>query len=151
MDVKRTGCRERDMSVSLREIWYHAVLEKRITYSCYNWFSDLNYHALRRLSSCQRVALFSIIRGYRTVSTSALCTISGVPSIHIFLKQQMKKYKLLKEDGEMLIDDQAIAKTDIMRNYNTMEFPRYNNLRNSFFIPPVVDLVPELPVIYTDG
>lgn len=70
---------------------------RKITYGHEIWFPDLKIHAMRKLNSCQRIALLSIISTYRSVSTDALCVITGIVPIQIKLKYDVIKYETLKK------------------------------------------------------
>lgn len=60
INVNKTGLRDKGRRSSIKKIWYNLVIEKRISYGYESWISDLRIHAIRRLSSCQRMGLLSI-------------------------------------------------------------------------------------------
>lgn len=92
--IKKTTRRDRGLSTALRKIWYTHIIEKQITYGSEIWFNDLKSHALRKLSSCQRIGLMSIISTYRTVSTDALCNHGNNSTTYTTKIQQHKIYYL---------------------------------------------------------
>lgn len=89
-NVKKTNERVRGLHANYRKTWYLQVIEKQITYGHEVWFADLHYHALRKLSSAQRLGLLSILSTYKSVSTDALCVLTGIVPIHIKLQFENK-------------------------------------------------------------
>lgn len=152
-NVRKTKCRDKGLHANFRKTWYNQVIEKQICYGFEIWFPDLHVHALRKLSSCQRLGLLSIISTYKTVSTDALCTLTGIPPIHIKLKHEFRKYETMFSNASIQVGDCIINSTNIMRNLTTSYFPSYNDINNLNFTEKsdlyFVDL--GLPVIYTDG
>lgn len=153
MAIKTTTARDKGLSTSIRKIWYLQIIEKQITYGSEIWFSDLKSHALMKLSSCQRIGLMSIISTYRTVSTDALCTITGIAPLHIQLKYNSLKYNTIYNDNKITMDEDRICKENIMNNLMTKSFPEYNNLKNLEFTEDndIKYLSKKIPIIYTDG
>lgn len=153
IDIRKTGSRDRGLLAKHRKIWYLQVIEKQIAYGSEVWFRDLNSHGIRRLSSCQRAGLMTIIKTYRNVSTDSLCTITGVPPLYIKLKMFSKRYDVTQGMNSMMIGDYEIKRDNLMLKLKTYDFPEYNNLRNIYFIPDVKSIVPAsmYPTIYTDG
>lgn len=151
--IKKTTRRDRGLNTMYRKIWYTHIIEKQITYGSEIWYNDLKSHALLKLSSCQRIGLMSIVSTYRSVSTDALCVLTGIIPLHIHLKYESLKYQVINEDEQIMIDGDVIGRTNIMNNLSTKNFPYYNDVKNLHF---TVDkdsdyLNKSIPIIYTDG
>lgn len=95
-NINNTISRDRGLHANFRKIWYKTVIEKQISYGAEVWFKDLNANALRKLSSCQRLVLLTILSTYRTVSKDELCVLNGISPLHITLKYLAKKYDVMK-------------------------------------------------------
>lgn len=151
--VSKTNKRDRGLHASYRKIWYQQVIEKQITYGYEVWFSDLKSHALLKLSSCQRIGLLSIISTYRSVSTDALCVITGVTPLHIKLKYDVLKYDVQHGDKSINIEDRLITGGNLMKNLSTSDYPKYNDIQNLYFTnkPEIYYHDKGFPIIFTDG
>lgn len=108
--IKKSIRKDRGLQAQYRKIWYKTVTEKRITYGAEIWFQDMNVHALRKLSSCQRLGLLTITSTYRTVSTDALSVITGVVPLHITLKHQIKRFRTLLGEDSIVFEEEIITK-----------------------------------------
>lgn len=153
LQIAKTSVRDKGLSVKFKKIWYLSVLEKRITYGSQIWFKDFKSHALRKLISAQRVALFSIIKPYRSVSNDALCVLAGVVPISISLSNSTLYYKVLDGTHEVRINDEKVTNRSLMLRELTYACPFYNRINNIFIIPHTVKAVQSscYPQIYTDG
>lgn len=153
MNLKRTNTRDFGSPNSLRKTWYQSVIDKQITYGFVCWFPDLRIHALRRLSSCQRIGLLSILNSYRSVSTDALCVLSGVPPISIDLKYRFLKFEMLNREKHIELDDIEIRSSDISPKIKSWDFPYYYKLRNIKLLTAYESSEHghEEVTIYTDG
>lgn len=153
VDVKRTGFGDRGLQAGFRKIWYKAVTEKVITYGHRVWFEDLKISALKRLSSCQRIGLLFVIKSYRTVSTDALCTLAGIPPIHLELQNQCGRYGVINGNNRIIIDEVIYSRDNLMQKLKTSVCPFYNKITNLEIIDPVWETVPfsPNPQAYTDG
>lgn len=137
------------------------MVSKQISYGFEAWYSDLRVHALRKLSSFQRLGLMSILHPYRTpysapyrtISTDVLCMLCGIPPLHIELKYLAKKHPVLFGDSHFDLDDLRINKDDIMEKIPTFRFPNYYLLHNLNIISSIknVDLDESKLMIFTDG
>lgn len=105
------------------------------------------------LSSCQRLALFTIIRSYRTSSTDALCVLTGVPLLHISLRCKLMENDVIKGDGQVITDDIQIKSDNIMKMLINQNYMHYFGLKDLYFVKSVVDVntVSAYPIIFTDG
>lgn len=56
----------------------------------------LTKQALTNLISTQRIFLLQLSRGYRTISTYVLTTLTGIPAIKITLKYEFSKTLILQ-------------------------------------------------------
>lgn len=153
INIKRTGRRDRGLSAFFLKTWYKVVVSKQITYGFEVWFPDLRVHALRKLSSCQRLGLMSIIQPYRTVSTDALCVLCGIPPMHIQLKYLARKFAVLHADSYFDTEDNRIWHRDVMEGIPTYRLPNYFALANLRIIPTKKNVVihNEKLMIFTDG
>lgn len=151
--VNKTSTRDRGLSTTIRKIWYLTVIEKRISYGHEIWYQDLRTHASRKLNSCQRIGLFSIIKPYRTTSTDAMCILTGVIPILIKLGNSSLLYSTVHDNNKLNINGTEISKSNIMHKVNTFDFPHYNKIKNLNFIAPTKISVDNsiFPQIYTDG
>lgn len=152
-NIKRTGCRDKGIRASLLKSWYLTVLQKKITYGFEVWFDDLKSHGLRKLSSCQRVALLTVIRSYRTTSTDAICALAGIPPIHIDLRCKIACNDVIHGDKHIILEETQINSANIMRSTYSQNYMHYLSLNNLSFISSVSDKEPSSPnpIIYTDG
>lgn len=153
VNIKRTGCRDRGIRASLLKYWYLTVLSKKITYGFEVWFEDLNIHGHTRLSSCQRLALLTVIRSYKTTSTDAICVLAGVLPICIDLKYKLECIGVTHGTSQVIVEDTCINATNIMGSSFNHNYMSYLNLNNLYFVNSVVDREPVSPnpIIYTDG
>lgn len=153
VNVNKTHLRDRGLAASYRKIWYMTVIEKRITYGHEVWYKDLKSHALRKLQSSQRLGLMSIIKPYRSISSDALCVLTGVPPIVITLANKLKEYDTIKGNNTIDIKNISIGKNNLMHNLPTFHCPFYNQINNLNFIEKVSSEVKatSCPIIYTDG
>lgn len=151
--IKKTTRGDRGLSTAYRKIWYTHIIEKQIVYGSEIWFNDLKCHALLKLSSCQRIGLMSIISTYRSVSTDALCVLTGIIPLHIHLKYNSLKYKIINNEDHITMEGDVLCQANIMRNLATKSFPYYNDLKNLHFTEDsdTKYLTRNIPVIYTDG
>lgn len=152
--IKKTTTRNRGLNTSYRKIWYNAVIEKQITYGHEIWTGDLKSQALRKLSSCQRIGLLTILHTYRSVSTEALCVMSGVPPLHIKLKYNAQKYNVIHGNSSIMVNDVRISSVNIMRQLCSFDFPSYYKLTNLNITENstiVMDPDSNCPLIFTDG
>lgn len=152
-NIKKTTRQDRGLSTAFRKIWYTHIIEKQITYGSEIWFNDLKVHALMKLSSCQRIGLMSIISTYRSISTDALCVITGIIPLHIQLKYSSLKYNIINNDNQITMEEDVLCQANIMKNLTTKNFPYYNDLKNLNFTDEsdAKYLTKNTPIIYTDG
>lgn len=148
--VKKSYIRNRGLAVNYRKIWYSTVIEKQISYGAEAWYPDLDSHGLRKLSSCQRLGLLSIIKTYRNVSTDALCVLTGICPLHISLNYQSAADGVLSGIKTIDIDGCAISKDNIMTKLPPSSFPKYNVIHNLRVYNE--ETTPKCSLnIYTDG
>lgn len=148
--VRKSSNRNKGLSAVYRKIWYKAIIEKQIVYGAEIWYPDLNSHGLRRLNSCQRLGLRTIIKTYRNVSTEALCVLTGVVPIQIYLNNHIKVDKVLHASGSIEIDGTIVTRDNIMTILPKSSFPHYNML-NNLYVKPETDRARSTLIIYTDG
>lgn len=153
VNVAKTTRRDRGLSALHLKIWYQTVIAKKITYGYEVWYEDLNSHGQRKLSSCQRKGLLSILRPYKSISTDALCVLCGVPPLYLELKNLTDKLSLVSGCKRIYIDNVSLGSTDIEHRVKTYEFPRYYQLSNLSFLQPTRSLVMKNSILYifTDG
>lgn len=67
----------------------------------------------------------SVILAYRSISTDALCVITGVPPIFITLCHGMGKYSIFRGhgNGSVIIDGVVIHKDVVTQKLHTFDFP----------------------------
>ena len=138
----------------ITKIWYKVVREKQILYGHDAWGDFINSHTKRRIFSCQRQGLLSVAKTYRSVSTDALCTITGIPPILITLENEYKVYGVLNGLEEILIENETISKTNLSTKIKTYDFPNFKQLNNLFIIEDLKthgDTNDFDVVVYTDG
>lgn len=152
-NVRKTRVRDIGITLQYLKVWYLTVLKKQISYGHEVWFTDLRSHGLTRLSSCQRICLLSIVRSYRSVSTDALCVLAGAPPIHLEFSGSALKYRILKGDDSIEIDNLKIDASTLVRKIHSYEYPNYYEKHHINFINPVTRVVPRVnhPIIFTDG
>lgn len=131
--MKKTSKRDTGLPTIYKKIWYNTVIEKQITYGSEVWFPKLHSHAERKLRSCQRLGLLSILSTYKTVSTEALCVITGIVPIMTKLKYETLKYNVINNNGHIEIEGKKIDSENIMKDLGTLDFPDYNKVNNLFF------------------
>lgn len=119
------------------KIWYATVLKWQISYGFEEWFTDLKSRGLRRLSSCQRICLLTIIRGYRSISTEALCVLAGELPIDIELSNSSYLYSILHGDGSVEIDNNVTNYSDISRCLPTFSYPNYYEKHSKIILLPM--------------
>ena len=76
------------------------------------------------------MSILSILRPYRSVSTDAICVLTGILPIKITLMNENIKYGILNENLTIEIEDAILSKEDFMKNLKTYDFPDYNKLNN---------------------
>lgn len=96
-------------------------------------FKDLGVRALKRLGSCQRMGILSVIKAYKSISLNAVCIFEVVPPMHLALQNDMGKYDIINGYGVLLVNDTILNKNNLNRRVRTYEFPPYNNLNNVNF------------------
>lgn len=80
---------------------FYRVSEAILLYASPNWDRALGFDLpRRRIRAAQRVALFSLVRAYRTVSWDALCVLAGQPPIDLVATERKKAF-LRKWPGEI--------------------------------------------------
>lgn len=151
--MRKARIRDSGLPLDFMKTWYHTVVKKQISYGFEVWFRDLRYHGIRRLSSCQRLCLLSIIRVYRSVSTEALCVLSGIPPLELELDQLCTFYNILHDDDCTWIDGTFISRDKISTRLRTYEYPFFASQHCVRLANPITKKVPNFnhPVIYTDG
>lgn len=93
-NIKKVNKRDMGLSTIYKKVWYETVIEKQILYGLEVWGDGLHSHSIRKIKSCQRLGLRSIITTYRTVSTDALCVITGVTPIMIRVNNLISRYNV---------------------------------------------------------
>lgn len=153
INIGKTGCRDTGLAAHFKKTWYKVVIEKRILYGWEVWFPDLKIHAIRRLSSCQRSGLMSIIKAYRDVSTEALCVLAGIEPIYIKLKNDFEIYSVVNGSSQLYLEDICINRENVMRKLRTYDYPEYLTENNINIISSVREVNPVMHglVTYTDG
>lgn len=145
--------RDGGIHTKLLKVWYLTVIEKKITYGFEVWYPDLNVHGIRRLISCQRQGLLTILKPYRSISNDALCILAGIVPINILLNSQWKFHDVTKRSGTIQINDMLIDGSRIMTNLPTFGFDHFRQLGNIFFDQERCDniLASSSLLVFTDG
>ena len=74
------------------------MVNSKLLYAAPIWTSALNKHAiLKKLFSAQRGVVMRIVSAYRTVSTSAVLVLAGVPPIDLLADERQETFQLRKE------------------------------------------------------
>jgi ribonuclease HI len=129
-------------SSNLLKFWYLTVVNKIITYACGSWADNLNKGELDLLTKCQRPFLLRICRTYRTAPTIALCTLAGIPPIHISIKYENLQSNLLNtqknelntfENHPITLKNSTTHIAPYDRNFN-FNFYKENLIKNDFEI-----------------
>ena len=131
--------------------WYLTVIDKQITYGQEVWSNRINEHTWRRVSSCQRLGLLSIAKTYRTVSTDALCIITGVLPIKISIKNNTIPYMVFNNNYVISMENEEMNADSFEKELNTYEFSNYNDIKNLIILGNKEDINNQEITIYTDG
>lgn len=152
-NIRKTRIRDQGISLSHLKIWNNTVLMKQISYGHEIWFSDLKYHSLQRLSSCQRVCLLAIVRAYRTTSTDALCVLAGIPPIRLQLSVSSLKYQVVHSVRSTHLNGYEISSSLLNRKCLSFEYPLYYDSHHANFLTADYSRVKtrNWPTIFTDG
>ncbi|GBM07034.1 hypothetical protein AVEN_63476-1 [Araneus ventricosus] len=67
----------------------------------------------RKVLSLQRNALRNITKTYKTVSTSAIQVLVGIPPLDLTLKFHKEKFKLMKLKTDILINDELLTANSV--------------------------------------
>ena len=105
----------------------------------------------RRISSCQRFDLMSILKTYRTVSNDALCLLTGIPPVKIQIKNNNIKYHIFNEDENIEIKGEILCKHSFMHDLKTFEYPEFDKTCNFEVLVDENNIRDAHVVIYTDG
>lgn len=153
INIKKTHKRDKGIPPSYRKIWYERVIERQILYGAEVWGKKLHSHAIRKLKSCQRIGMTSIIRSYRTISTDALCVLSGIVPILIKIKYIVMRHDVLNNNVNIDMDGENIDGSCFMKNVQMKCFPNYNIVKNIIFTKQSDAFYREknYRVAYTDG
>lgn len=85
------------VSKSILKIWYHTILEKKVTYASATWYNRIkNIYGEKLISSIQYQCLLLISRAYKQTSTAALCTLTGIPPLNLQIKKTATEGRVLR-------------------------------------------------------
>lgn len=151
--VSKTYCRDGGLRSEFRKIWYSTVIEKRISYAYQVWFQDMNSHNSRKVTSCQRLGLRTILKTYKNVSNEALCVLTGVPPILLKLQSDYNIYKVIHKNDVFNIGNREYKREDLMLKIPSKSCFYLHRIENLKIIPSITGSVPvsSFPQIFTDG
>lgn len=89
--------------------------KKKLAFRYEVCFGDLRISSLNRLRTCQRIGFLSIAKAYRSVSTNAICVVTGIPPLSISFKHIYKKYNLLQDYGTIEMDGKVSEETHLWK------------------------------------
>lgn len=115
---------------SIIKMWYNTVVVPQILYAFDSWYPYLNAHGKRKLKSIQRMALLGIIKTYRSISTDALCILTGIIPIDILIPNKLAELHVKKGNRPLIIQDTQITQDNILLKEPSFHFPNFYNLTN---------------------
>ncbi|GBM91020.1 hypothetical protein AVEN_198489-1 [Araneus ventricosus] len=95
------------------------------------WYKDTTL-INRKVLSLQRNALRNITKTYKTVSTSVIQVLAGIPPLDLTLKFHKEKFKLMKLKNDILINDKLLTANSV--NVNSPRDPPWQGRRISWNI-----------------
>lgn len=151
--ISRVSTRDVGVKPAILKIWYNTIIEKKISYGYETWLPDLKTPAIKRLSSCQRLGLLSVVRSYKSVSTEALCVLAGIPPIYLKLKNSFAVFNTLQSNGSYIINDITYHGSSFMKKIPSFHSPFLHSSNNIHFVSPILKepSSSEDLSIYTDG
>ncbi|GBO16706.1 Retrovirus-related Pol polyprotein from type-1 retrotransposable element R1 [Araneus ventricosus] len=87
--LKITGTNRR-FSLKLRRMLYKTVIERMLAYGATVWCLDPPVRIKKKLNTIQRPFLLALTGAYRTIATSALQVILGIPPLYLQLQQEAR-------------------------------------------------------------
>lgn len=111
---------------------YLTVTQKIIKYGAEIWYRD-NVRTNLRLIKIQRIALISITKCYRTVSSDTMSVLAGIPPIDIEIRQEINLWKILKESVDIEVNGTVYSKSDFENVDFYWEKPYGNSISWSWY------------------
>lgn len=154
--VRRVGTKYWGVSPDHLYLWYRAVIEPKILYAAEIWSPRLTSHGRRRLNTIQRTCLLKIIKSYKSISTAALYTLTGVPPIYLSARARTKKFQLEYVGETQLVQDHSLTPSDFERSASRHEtdsttYPDNISVWISDSGDPMIANPPGGLTLYTDG